>query len=246
MMHKSEGPNELKMQQDAGIENKKRHIMQADETIANEVVRSPLGWDSLSNVTYPVPSIERLPTYFKYENVPFRDYQLNAHLGQTLPLVRALPETRPQECHNINYGILESHHRVSVIILFYNELWSILLRTIHSILAHSPINLLQEIILVDDNSSKDNLKAPLESYIQWLPKIRLLRTKERVGLIRARMVGARQSKGNILVFLDAHVEVQNRWLEPLVAVVVEDNSTIAVPNVGHIEPYNLDYSVASV
>ena len=218
--------------------------MHIDGTMANEVVRSPLGWDSTTNITYPVPSIERLLTYFKYENVSFSDYQLNAHLGQTLPLIRSLPDTRPGQCQGImSFVKLGSHHRVSVVMPFHNELWSVLLRSIHNILAHSPIDLLQEILLVDDNSSKENLKAPLESYLQWLPKIRLLRTRERVGLIKARMVGARQAKGNILVFLDAHVEVNKQWLEPLVAVIAEDNTTIAVPYIAEIEPENLVYTM---
>ena len=108
-------------------------------------------------------------------------------------------------------------HKVSIIIPFYDELWSVLLRTIHSVIARSPEELLMEIMLVDDNSSKENLKTSLENYIQWLPKIRLLRNKEREGLIRARMIGARQAKGDILIFLDAHVEVNKGWLEPLVA-----------------------------
>ena len=189
------------------------------------------------------PSFERLMTYFKYENVTFETYQLDAHLGQVLPLVRELPDTRPELCQKIPYDRSLNLHKVSIIIPFYDELWSVLLRTIHSVIARSPEELLMEIILVDDNSSKENLKTPLENYIQWLPKIRLLRNKEREGLIRARMIGARQAKGDILIFLDAHVEVNKGWLEPLVAEIAQDRTRIAVPYVAQIEPFKLVYSV---
>ena len=41
--------------------------------------------------------------------------------------------------------------------------------------------------------------------------VRLLRTDRRSGLIRARMTGARAARGDVLIMLDAHVEVNTMW-----------------------------------
>lgn len=55
----------------------------------------------------------------------------------------------------------------------------------------------------------------------------VIRSPQRVGLIKARLLGAKEAKGDILVFLDAHCETTDGWLEPLV---------------GNIEVYNFQIS----
>lgn len=60
------------------------------------------------------------------------------------------------------------------------------------------------------------LKAPLDQYIQQhFSKIRIIRAQKREGLIRARLLGAKASKGEILLFLDSHTEANVNWLPPL-------------------------------
>ena len=56
--------------------------------------------------------------------------------------------------------------------------------------------------------------------------VRVLRTGSRSGLIRARLIGAAQVTGQVITFLDAHVECTEGWLEPLLARIAEDRSDL--------------------
>lgn len=108
---------------------------------------------------------------------------------------------------------------VTIIIIFHNEHLSTLLRTCISIIQRTPAQLLTEIILVDDASNLNDLGVPLTKYIEnTLPMIKLLRIPMRVGLIQARMAGARAAKSDFLVFLDSHCEVYHNWLPPLLGL----------------------------
>ena len=42
--------------------------------------------------------------------------------------------------------------------------------------------------------------------------VRIVRSPERLGLIRAKVSGAKLATGDVLVFLDAHCEVNAQWL----------------------------------
>ena len=81
--------------------------------------------------------------------------------------------------------------------VFHNEHLNTLLRSVHSVLNHSPPSLLREVILVDDDSQPDperfyerhwrRLQGELVDYCRGLPKVRLARLKERRGLMLARI-----------------------------------------------------------
>lgn len=119
---------------------------------------------------------------------------------------------------------MEDLPSTSVVVIFHNEHLSILLRTIHSIYNRTPKELLQELIIVNDASTKSELYEPLQKYIRenFDKRVRIKNLPERKGLIVARMEGARNATGEVLVFLDSHMETNVNWLPPLLGELFEN------------------------
>lgn len=88
----------------------------------------------------------------------------------------------------------------------------------------------------------DHLKKPLDDYVSKLPKVRILRTSKREGLIRARLLGANAARGEVLTFLDAHCEANVNWLEPLLDRIRQDRTIVSVPVIDIISSSDFSYS----
>lgn len=177
-------------------------------------------------------------------DVKFTEYELNVQVSNSLPLERSVPDYRLRECHlGSNSSREEWLPDVSVIIPVYNEAWSMLLRGLHSLLNRTPVHLLREIILIDDASTYSYLGLPLHTYATTMSsKIRILRNQRREGLIRARLRGAREALGEVLVFLDGHTEVNVGWLEPLLRLILNGNrTTLALPQIDPIDVNTIAY-----
>uniref|UniRef100_A0A3B3Z339 Glycosyltransferase 2-like domain-containing protein n=1 Tax=Poecilia mexicana TaxID=48701 RepID=A0A3B3Z339_9TELE len=142
-------------------------------------------------------------------------------------------------CSNLVHDDLPT---TTVIFCFVDEVWSTLLRSVHSVLNRSPPHLLKEIILVDDASTKDYLKKQLDEYMSQFPKVRIIRLRERQGLIRARLAGAAVAKGkDVLTFLDSHIECNVGWLEPLLERVYLDRKKVPCPVIEVISDKDMSY-----
>lgn len=51
-------------------------------------------------------------------------------------------------------------------------------------------------------------------------------------------------QGSVLVFLDAHIEVTEGWLQPLLANIANDRSLVAVPHIDYIVPTDMSYDIS--
>ncbi|RUS86465.1 hypothetical protein EGW08_005780 [Elysia chlorotica] len=163
----------------------------------------------------------------------------NQYASDMISLHRSLPDTRDKECRSIEY--LKKLPDTSVVICFHNEAWSVLLRTVHSVIDRSPPHLLKEIILVDDFSDMEHLGKPLEDYMAKLGKVKIVRGKQREGLIRARLSGFSVATADVVTFLDSHCECTKGWLEPLLDRIARNESYVVCPVIDVIDDETLRY-----
>ncbi|KAK7479302.1 hypothetical protein BaRGS_00029472 [Batillaria attramentaria] len=166
----------------------------------------------------------------------------NRIASDKISLQRSIPDVRDRACKSIMYP--KELPTASVIIIFHNEAWSPLLRTAHSVVLRSPPPYLHEVILLDDFSDKPELGNDLKEYVEktWPDGVvKIVRTTERSGLIRARLAGAKAATGDVLIFLDSHCEVSKGWLEPLLGRIKEDRTAVLCPEIDLIDKDTLQY-----
>nr|CDS18330.1 polypeptide GalNAc transferase 6 [Echinococcus granulosus] len=163
-------------------------------------------------------------------------------VSDKIALDRAIPDLRHEQCSSKRYSrYLPS---VSVVIPVFQEHWTTLLRTVVTVTKRSPPGVIKEIILVDDGSVKDFLKDRLDTYAktEWPPGyLKVIHHEKRVGLIDARLTGARAATGDVLLFLDSHVEAGTNWLPPLLDPIVNDYRTVVCPFIDVIDHDTFEY-----
>ncbi|XP_078715155.1 polypeptide N-acetylgalactosaminyltransferase 3-like [Lampetra fluviatilis] len=167
----------------------------------------------------------------------FAKHCFNVFVSDRISLHRDLgPDTRPPECVQQRFPRTPPLPTTSVIVVFHNEAWSTLLRTVYSVLHTAPALLLVELLLVDDASTEEHLGARLEEHVSHLGGlVRVLRQQPRRGLTAARLLGSRKARGDVLTFLDAHCECFSGWLEALLARVAEDPRRVVSPEIVTID-----------
>uniref|UniRef100_A0AAR5Q0S1 Polypeptide N-acetylgalactosaminyltransferase n=1 Tax=Dendroctonus ponderosae TaxID=77166 RepID=A0AAR5Q0S1_DENPD len=164
----------------------------------------------------------------------------NQYASDMISVHRSLPDARDEWCKEPG-RYQKNLPKSSVVICFHNEAWSVLLRTVHSVIDRSPPELLHEVVLVDDFSDMDHLKKQLEDYWSNEPKVKIIRAPKRIGLIRARLLGYEHASGEVLTYLDSHCECTTGWLEPLLDRIARNSTTVVCPVIDVIDDTSLAY-----
>ena len=164
----------------------------------------------------------------------------NESFLDALPLLRDnIPDFRPPICVNQSYK--PSSTKVSVIINYHNELLSLVLRSVYSVLAAIPPPNLEEVILIDDasNLTSHHELREVEPLLSSLTvSVKFYRWEENRGLIYSRRWGAQHAAGRAVLVLDSHVEVKPGFIEPLLSLVDANYKTVAAPVFNFWETYD--------
>lgn len=173
----------------------------------------------------------------------FSKYVFNEFLSKRIGPRRKIPDSRHILCQNESYA--EELPSASIIICYYNEAPSALIRMVNSILDRTPSDLVHEILLIDDCSELDPAAdKTIREYAKdhWSSDIvKMMRTERNEGLIRAKMFGASKATGSVLIFLDSHCEVNERWIEPLLDRIHNDPHTVVCPIIDIIDADTMKY-----
>ncbi|XP_041808477.1 polypeptide N-acetylgalactosaminyltransferase 10-like [Chelmon rostratus] len=224
-----QGLNQVRKVAQVGLDGVRRTDWHDYEAMRRDAARSGNGEQGKP---FPLTETDRV-------DQAYRENGFNIYVSNRISLNRSLPDIRHPNCKQKLYA--EKLPNTSIIIPFHNEGWSSLLRTVHSVLNRSPPQLIAEVILVDDFSDKEHLKVALEEYMMRMPKVRILRTKKREGLIRTRLLGAASAKGEVITFLDSHCEANINWLPPLLDRIAQNRKTIVCPMIDVIDHDNFGY-----
>lgn len=163
------------------------------------------GWGDFGHAVTLPESITKKTEYIS----SFNSTGYSLYISDRISPNRSLEDLRPKECMRLEAYQTFDFGTLSIVIIFNNEAWSALIRTIWSVINRTPSRILKEIILVDDFSTHSFLKTDLEKYCDFYFKniIKIIRLKTRQGLINARLSGAKEAVSDVLVFLDSHCEV---------------------------------------
>uniref|UniRef100_A0A914KX85 Glycosyltransferase 2-like domain-containing protein n=1 Tax=Meloidogyne incognita TaxID=6306 RepID=A0A914KX85_MELIC len=200
------------------------------------------------NVTKEIPE-EGSEERELYDKGIHRHY-FNAWVSDKIGPEREIEIQAHEKCSEIDYSHVNL--KTSIVIVYHNEAFSVLVRMINGLFRYTPSKLLKEIILYDDASeSHSSIETQLKEYSKlkggnWGELVKFFKTEERQGLIRAKVFASREASGDVIVFLDSHCEVTPRWLEPLLSTIQENKKRIVLPVVDLINANLFGYEKAMV
>jgi glycosyltransferase involved in cell wall biosynthesis len=140
------------------------------------------------------------------------------------------PPLPPGQAEQLFHGDYPA--RISVILPAANE--SVLLkRTVDQFVATLPEN--SQVIVVDNGSTDGCSDFLADGGYEALPNgvsVHLIRTPNPLGVARARNRGLARAQGEIVVFSDAHMDLPERWWQPIADLLRRPEVGVVGPGIG--------------
>lgn len=168
-------------------------------------------------------------------------HRFTTFVSDMVGLRRRIPDKRPEACKKIVYP--DDLPPAAVVIIFRDELASIVLRTVYSVLQMSPEKLLKEIVLVDDGSEDKILRLAISIHANALEKVRVVRHEVPRGLMMARQSGVEAVTADYFIILDGHMEVTPGWLQPLIYRLVQEPKAMLCSHVGAVDGQTFEFRI---
>jgi len=116
---------------------------------------------------------------------------------------------------------------VSVVIPAFNEEESVQKCLRETVQALDELDCRYEIVLVDDGSEDGTVELAREA-AWWLPEVRIIGHEENLGKGSALIRGAHAASGDLVLFVDADLEIHPSQLDLLYARLVEDDADVVI------------------
>ncbi|CAD7957973.1 unnamed protein product [Amoebophrya sp. A120] len=180
-----------------------------------------------------------------------------AVVAHHLPTVKALASSgatndqrfrRKKQTASVQQQVSDEFRGLSVSIIIpakYEKEY--IVRTLMYVYQITPFALLEEVIVVDDQSDDSLVDDLVEKAVvsptgelnfltdEQRRSIKVMRNDHRQGLIRAKIMGANAAVGSHIFFLDGHCRPFEGWLEPLLRRSLGNYKRIVVPTIPDVE-----------
>ncbi|NWT02031.1 GLT17 acetylgalactosaminyltransferase, partial [Mionectes macconnelli] len=166
---------------------------------------------------------------------PHEKYGYNSYLSEKISLDRSIPDYRPTKCKELKYG--KDLPQISIIFIFVNEALSVILRSVHSAVNHTPAHLLKEIILVDDNSDEGEQHLPPPTHQEG---VSFLKTSWRSSSSPQRLQCPPANSGRNSPSLPVLCFFSPLRAEPVLSRIQENRKRVILPSIDNIKQDNFE------
>mmetsp|Transcript_108431 Transcript_108431/g.248536 ORF Transcript_108431/g.248536 Transcript_108431/m.248536 type:complete len:553 (+) Transcript_108431:26-1684(+) len=103
-------------------------------------------------------------------------------------------------------------------------------RTVESIIANTPDDVLDQVVVVDDGSQK-----PLSNLLGGRRKVQVMRHDQTMGIMRSRKTGADAVTSDVIALFDCHVAPQPGWHVEILKLISQNSKRMVVPKITDLD-----------